>query len=613
MKKVTFIAFTDQGVERALTLQKEFPKSLVVTSRSNENNHVSVVNSVQDYLAEHFEKRDAFCFVGALGICVRFIAPHIKDKQSDPAIVCVDDQGLNVQSVLSGHLGGANEMTEKVAAILGAHAVISTSSDLQKIWNLDVLAEEYNWTSSTNRPVNELISLFVNNKPTAVRLDVKDKGTAYLERTAPDFVTFFYGEDNIPEEAFELLITVSPYRSEWHIPTWTFHPKCLHLGTGCSKSLDTQAFESRLLKELSDKGLAFESIASIGSIDIKAQQQAYLDFAEKFDVPLVTYTAEEIHEVVVPNPSEMVQSKIGVDGVSESTALLMANNDRLLVEKQKIALENGEKFTWATAIHSTFERKASIAIVGAGPGDARLISVKGKELLEAADCVLYAGSLIPEEMTSWCKQGAVVRNSAMMTLEEQIQVMTEHYKKGNRIVRLQSGDPSLYGAIQEQMSIFDELKMNYFIVPGISAYSAAAAALKSEFTIPEVVQSIFLTRGEGKTPMPPKEDLEQMAKSNATMCIFLSAGIAQKVQDQLLAHYDAQTPVAVLYRVTWKDEEIYEGTLENLAKIVKESKKTRTVLIVVGRAIGARKNRSQLYSPDYKHIFRTNKKFTLQQ
>lgn len=611
MKKVTFIAFTQKGIDLALTLQKEFPKSHIVTTYKSDNDHVSVVESTQDYLSEHFEKRDAFCFVGALGICVRFIAPFLDHKQSDPAVISIDDQGMNVQSVLSGHLGGANEMTLKVASITGAHPVVSTSSDLQDIWSLDLLAEKFQWTSWTNRPTNELIALFVNNKPTAVWLDAKDAGTEHLEKTAPDFATFFYGDETIPEDQFELLIAVTPRLVTSKIPTWAFHPKSLHIGTGCSKELDSEVFEERLLNEIAEEGLAFESVASFGSIDIKSQQQAYLDFAAKYDLPFVTYTAEELKTVTVPNPSKVVQSKIGVDGVSESTAMLLSKNNSLQVEKQKIGLENGQKFTWAAAIHSEYERKASVAIVGAGPGDALLISVKGKELLEEADCVLYAGSLIPEEMTGWCKEGAVVRNSAMMTLEEQIDVMTDHYKRGNKIVRLQSGDPSLYGAIQEQMSIFDELKMDYCIVPGISAYSAAAAALKSEFTIPEVVQSIFLTRGEGKTPMPPKEDLEQMAKSNATMCIFLSAGIAQKVQDQLLNHYDADTPVAVLYRVTWKDEEIYEGTLNELAKIVKESKKTRTVLIVVGRAIGARKNRSQLYSPEYKHIFRTAKKFTL--
>ena len=267
--------------------------------------------------------------------------------------------------------------------------------------------------------------------------------------------------------------------------------------------------------------------------------------------------------------------------------------------------------TQSVALDVNVRRKTAVAIIGAGPGDEELITIKGKKYLENADCVLYAGSLIPEEMTNWCKPGAIVRNSAMMTLEEQVSLMQEHYKKGNAIVRLQCGEPSLYGAIQEQMTIFDELKMDYFIVPGISSFSAAAAVLKSEFTIPEVVQSIVLTRGEGKTPMPSKESISAFAATNATMCIFLSVGIAKKVQAQLLEHYDANTPVAVMYRISWKDEEIYQGKLENLAKIVKDSKKTRTVLIIVGHAIGARKNRSQLYSPDVKHIFRTNKKFVV--
>lgn len=239
--------------------------------------------------------------------------------------------------------------------------------------------------------------------------------------------------------------------------------------------------------------------------------------------------------------------------------------------------------------------------------------MKGKRYLENAECVLYAGSLVPEEMISWCKEGAVVRNSAMMTLEEQVSLMYQHYQKGHLVVRLHSGDPSLYGAIQEQMTIFDELNVDYFIVPGISAFSAAASVLRSEFTIPEVVQSIVLTRGEGKTPMPSKENIEAFAKTNATMCIFLSAGIASKVQNQLLEHFDEHTPVAVLYRLTWKDEEVYQGHLKDLAKLVKESKKTRTVLMVIGKAIGARKNRSQLYSPDWQHIFRTHKKFVIKE
>ena len=612
MKKVAIIAITDQAIEKALILQKQFPKSVIVTTRQTENENVSVINSIQDYIASNFSKLDGLCFVSALGICVRMIASYIEDKNTDPAVICVDDQGTFVQSVVSGHTGGANDFALKVAQLLGAQAVISTSSDQQNIWALDTIASKYGWTLSSTEPVNNVISLFVNNKQTALLLEVKDKGTVYLEKTLPNYVHVFYDVNDLDEDKFDLILAVTYKKHQFNKPYVAYVPKVLSVGSGCSKSLDFTLFDDYLKRRIEEEGLLFDAIKNFGSIDIKANQEAYITWSEKYNIPFTTFTANVINSIDVPNPSPIVLEKIGVDGVSESTAILLSGNKNLLVEKQKNKIaETNEKFTFAVALDKKVERISAIAIIGAGPGDEELITVKGKQYLEAADCVLYAGSLIPEEMTNWCKPGAVVRNSAMMTLEEQIEVMQEHYKKGNAIVRLQCGDPSLYGAIQEQMTIFDELGMEYFIVPGISSFSAAAAVLKSEFTIPEVVQSIVLTRGEGKTPMPSKENLETFAKTNATMCIFLSAGIAKKVQNQLLEHFDADTPVAVLYRVTWKDEAVYSGKLEDLAQIVKDSKKTRTVLIIVGKAIGARKNRSQLYSPEWKHIFRTNKKFVV--
>ncbi|WNH12482.1 precorrin-4 C(11)-methyltransferase [Thalassobellus suaedae] len=611
MKKIVIIAVTEKGIEKALVIQKEFPKSLVITTLKSGNKNISSIVSVSDYLKGNFSKLDGICFVSALGICVRLIAPYIQDKNTDPAVVSVDDLCLNVQSVLSGHKGGANDFASKIASILGSNAIISTSSDVQNIWALDTLGKQFEWQTERSLEMNKIMALFVNNKPTALLLDIKDKGTQYLEKTIPNFVTVFYDEKDIDYTHFELFIAVTYKMYEVTIPNLFFIPKVLSVGSGCSKSLDSTLFETTLKRELEAMKINFYAIKNFGSIDIKAEQEAYLDFSKQYNIPFSTFTSAEIDTVFVPNPSEMVQSKIGVDGVSESCALLLSRNKNVLIEKQKIHLDNSEKFTFSVALHVNVERRTAIAIIGAGPGDEELITVKGKQYLERADCVLYAGSLIPEEMTNWCKAGAVVRNSAMMTLEEQISLMQEHYKKGNFVVRLQCGDPSLYGAIQEQMTIFDDLEMDYFIVPGISSFSAAAAALRSEFTIPEVVQSIVLTRGEGKTPMPPKESIAAFAATNATMCIFLSVGIAKKVEAQLLEHFDADTPVAVMYRVSWKDEEIFQGKLSELATIVKKSKKTRTVLIIVGQAIGARKNRSQLYSPEWKHIFRTNKKFVL--
>ncbi|BDD02582.1 precorrin-4 C(11)-methyltransferase [Aureibacter tunicatorum] len=609
IKKICFIAFTDQGIRLSRMLQSQFPKSVVISTRDSEYEEVSQVESIDEYLKNNFQKTDAFCFIGALGICVRKIASLLNDKREDPAVICLDEKGSFVQSVVSGHIGEANDLAKKVASITGGQAVISTASDVQDIWALDTLAQKYDWILKSDHSMNELISIFVNQKPTAVLLELKDKGTEYLEKSVPEFVDIFYTQEELDHEDYELLIVVSNKRISTNVPTLYYIPRSLCVGSGCSKELDSDIFQNRLKEEIEELGYFFESIKTLNSVDIKAQQQAYLDFEKSNNVPFQTFNNDEIDTVQVPNPSEVVMSKIGVQGVSESTAMLSAGQDKLLSEKKKIILDNGEKFTFALALDRSFERKGEIAIIGAGPGDEALITLKGKEYLQNADCVLYAGSLIPEEMTNWCKQGAVVRNSAMMTLEEQLELMTEHYQKGNSVVRLHSGDPSIYGAIQEQMSIMDELGFEYFIIPGISSFSAAAAALKSEFTVPEVVQSIILTRGEGKTPLPPSENLEEMAKHKATMCVFLSAGLAKKVQAQLLSHYDENTPVAVLYRLTWKDEEIYQGELKDLAQIIKDSGKTRTVLIIVGHAIGARKNRSLLYSPDWKHIFRTGKKF----
>ena len=172
------------------------------------------------------------------------------------------------------------------------------------------------------------------------------------------------------------------------------------------------------------------------------------------------------------------------------------------------------------------------------------------------------------------------------------------------MVRLHTGDPCIYGAIQEQMAFFDEYGMSYHITPGISSFQAAAAALRSQFTIPEKVQTIILTRGEGRTPMPEKEKLHLLARSQSTMCIFLSAAIAEDVQTELLEYYPPETPIAACYKLTWKDERIYRGQLQDLAKIIKENNLTLTTMIVVGESIDNRHGLSRLYANEFKHLFR---------
>ncbi|MDA7717031.1 precorrin-4 C(11)-methyltransferase [bacterium] len=610
--KVAILCFTDQGVSIAKTLQQEFYRSKLFTTRTVEaSKDTKQIDSVSELIEASFHNYDAWIFVGALGICVRSIAAYIKDKTTDPAVINVDDQGKFAQAVLSGHIGKANELTTQISRILSAQAVISTSSDLQNLWALDTVSKTYGWKAKSSLSVNKIIFLFVNRKPTALILKIKDKGTQYLEKTRPDFVDIYYSVEDCDITKYELILYVGYELLHIDKPLLSFYAPCIGLGSGCAKDIEPSLLINGIEQELIKQNIAIESIGSIGSATIKNEEQAYLDFSEKHTIPFVTYTGEELNTITVANPSEVVKKKVGVYGVSEAAAAILAKQQSWLVEKTKVLTSSGKKFTYALSVLAAYERKASIAIVGAGSGDPELLTLKGQYVLENADCILYAGSLVPEALTHMAKEGALVRNSASMTLEEQIQIIDQYYAQGKSIVRLHSGDPSIYGAIQEQMTIFDEKGYDYYIVPGISSFQAAAAYLKSEFTIPEVAQTIILTRGEGNTPMPEHEKIADMAKLRATMCIFLSVGIAKKIQAQLLEHYPEDTPLAVLYRVSWEDEEVWTGKLSELTTIIKDNKLTRTVLIVVGEAVGARKNRSWLYDDKWNHIFRKKEK-TLQ-
>jgi len=590
----------------AISIRREL-ENVEIYSKAEIEDTVQI-SSINDCLKDLFDKTEAIIFIGAMGICVRSIAPYIKDKYTDPAVVNIDSTGKYVISVLSGHVGGANDLTKRLARILGAEAVITTQSDNTNLWALDTIGYKYDWVTMSNTVnFNQPLTSFVNKKPTALLLDINDEGTQYLERTAPEHVKIYYKYEDINLSQYELLIAVTPYiYPNAEIPVIYYHPKVLHLGVGCRKECNPEGISKYIAGLLHQNNIAISSIKDISSIDIKKDEPLLKKLQAYFEnVPVNIYTANDLKDIEVPNPSEKVKEITAVNGVSESTAIKSANGGSLILEKQKGKLSEGNDFTFAVTIDKNVIRQGHIEIVGAGPGDPDLISVKGRHFLEAADLILYAGSLVPVELTYCAKQGAVVRSSASMDLEDQFELMKEFYDRGKLVVRLHTGDPCIYGAIQEQMAFFDKYNMSYHITPGISSFLAAAAALESQFTIPEKVQTIILTRGEGRTPMPEKEKLHLLARSQSTMCIFLSATVAEQVQKELLEHYPPETPVAACYKLTWKDEKIYRGELKDLAKIIKENKLTLTTMIVVGEAIGNREGLSKLYSHQFKHLFRS--------
>ncbi len=599
------LLISELGLPLAKQIAREYSNAKIYSK--NTLNGVEKIESIKSFLEEHFANTDTLIFIGAMGICVRSIAPFVGHKYTDPAVISIDSTGKFVVSVMSGHVGGANALTKDLALLLGGMPVITTQSDNSDLWALDILAKQFNWeTESNSDNFNYPLTLFVNKKKTALLLECRDKGTTYLEKTIPEHVKVFYSFSDINLADFELLIMVSPYtHGNIETPYIHFIPKVLHLGAGCRRMCEKTGIASYISNELNKRNIHTKAIVDISTIELKKDEPLMADLQEHFGkIPLKIYTSDDLKDIEVPNPSAKVKSVTNSVSVSEASAIASAQGGKLIVQKQKGKLSEGNDFTFAVAFSISNFREGHIEIVGAGPGDPELISVKGKQFLQMADLILYAGSLVPKELTYYAKEGATVRSSADMNLEEQFETMKAFYDRNLFVVRLHTGDPCIYGAIQEQMAYFDKYKMSYHITPGISSFQAAAAELKSQFTIPEKVQTVILTRGSGRTPMPEKEQLSKLAKSQSTMCIYLSVHIADKVQQELLVHYPPTTPVAVCYKLTWKEQRIFRGELQNLAQIVKDNNLKLTSLIVVGDAIDNRKGLSRLYAHEFKHIFR---------
>lgn len=242
-----------------------------------------------------------------------------------------------------------------------------------------------------------------------------------------------------------------------------------------------------------------------------------------------------------------------------------------------------------------------IHFVGAGPGAADLITVRGKTYLEEADVIIYAGSLVNPQLLEYSKDVCTIHNSANMTLEEVISVMEKAEAKGKNTVRLHTGDPCIYGAIREQMDLLDAKGIAYDYTPGVSSFCGAASALNLEYTLPGVSQSVILTRMEGRTPVPARESIQSFAAHQATMVVFLSAGMLEELSRRLIeGGYTADTPAAIVCKATWPDEKTFVCTVGTLAQTARENQITKTALMIIGNVVNAlHYDRSKLYDPGF--------------
>jgi precorrin-4 C11-methyltransferase len=615
-KKIALVAVTRRGAERARLLRRRLRAGEVHRpARYGPAEHpweVLFDGPLAERVPRLFAECEQLVFFLAAGAVTRLVAPCLTSKETDPGVLAVDEAGRFVIPLLSGHQGGANAFARTVAGCLGATPVITTASDVIGGLSLDLLEDEFGWVLEARQRLKEAALALVNGEPVAVVQEVGRAGEWLDERDLPENVTFVRDPAMLPRRRFGYLVWITDRLPEDNTEAervlW-YRPRSLVLGVGCERGISVEALEDGLRRFLLEHHFAERSIATLASVDLKADEAALVELARRRGYETAFYPADELARVAeAPNPSEVVARCVGTPGVAEPAALLASGAARLLAEKQVITSPLApQRMTFALARSAAFEgpaQQGTVLFVGAGPGDPDLVTLKAKRALARADVVVYAGSLVPEEVLRHAPATAALHNSAPLTLEEVMAILVPAARAGKRVVRLHSGDTSLYSAIQEQMTRLDEAGLAYEVIPGVSAFQAAAAALKAEFTLPEVVQTVILTRAEGETPMPPGESLAELARHRATLCVFLSARLAERVQEQLLTAYPADTPAAILYRVSWPDEKIVLTELGRLAEEVKRHKLSRTTLIVVGEAVGRRRNRSRLYDAKHGHIFR---------
>jgi precorrin-4 C11-methyltransferase len=621
--RIALIAVTRHGLELARRL-----RTRLRAGELHRPDHYGPAQNPWEYpfhgpLAERvpelFTRCDQLVFFLATGAVTRLIAPCLISKTSDPGVLAVDEAGQFVVPVLSGHLGGANAFARTVAGCLGATAVITTASDLLGGFSPDLLAQEYLWLPEPAERLKAVALALVNQEPVAIVQEIGGRGSWLDEKDLLANVCCVRQVANLPRQSFakvlwitdRLVDDLSGLKEDAIL--W-YRPRSLVLGIGCERGISLEALDDGLSRFLDEHRFSSRSIGTLASVDVKSDEEALLEFARKNGWEIAFFRSTELAGVPdLPNPSPIVEKCIGTPGVAEPAALLAAGEDRLLVPKQVLTSPHSDRrMTFAlarsAAYATTNPNPGRITFIGAGPGDPDLLTHKARRVLAQADVVVYAGSLIPEAILRLAPAQAVLYNSASLTLEEVTDILIRCARDGRRIVRLQSGDTSIYSAIGEQMDLLDEAGIRYDVISGISSYQALAASLCCELTVPGMVQTVILTRGEGQTPMPEGEALEALARHGATLAIFLSARLGPDVQARLLTAYPPQTPVVIAYRISWPDELIVRTTLANLHTELLNRKLSRTTLILVGAALASHESRrSQLYDPKHGHIFRAPK------
>lgn len=544
MSKTAVFSTSEKGNLLAKSIQEE----LVYTDTfsTKEDKSFLKVESFADFVEWSFDDYDHIILIGDLADNILNLTPYIKEQYKKLLIFNVDVNGDFVQILQVGEEGEANQEAQKLAGITGGTAIISTQAKASKEWDLESFTERFEWEADLNDDWESVRTLFRTRTKVALILEVRDMGSAYLEKTAPSFVEIFYHVDDLEEENFDLIIAVSPLLYRFKVTSVMYRPKILTLGMGCHKNFPHGILVNDIQEKLAQHGISWKAIRTLSTADSKSKEMALLEVCHHLKIEFKTYSSDFLNRIPIPNPSDVILKHTGLRGLAESAALAVSKTNKLIVEKQNDKPECNQYYTWALAIDQLNLREGQLEIVGAGPGNPDLITLQGMNLLRKADLVIYSSTLLRDDLIHHVKTGAKIRSVESLTQQENlIQLIQSYYRRGLMTVWLHSGDANLFSDIQDELIAFTKTGMEYRITPGVGNFQALEAELKTKFLINRQEQEVHLIRVSMDNLNDQKQRLKEYLEQEDEICIYADRNVMPDLHQFFSTILSSNTPIAI--------------------------------------------------------------------
>ncbi|MFA8449461.1 MAG: cobalamin biosynthesis protein [Bacteroidales bacterium] len=581
MSKTAIFSTSESGNNLAKKISEEFGFTDIFTVKNSSD--YFHIDSFSEFVEWTFDEYKEIVLIGDLVDSVCHLSPYLSKADADLLILNIDINGDYVQILKTDKSGKANFRALTLAGITSGEAILSTQAKASKDWELETLADRFDWEMDVFGDIESVTALFRKRVKVALLLETRDSGSAYLERTCPSFADIFYHKEDVCEDDYEMLIAVSPLLHHFAKPTIIFRPKVLTLGMGCHKDFPEGYLVQDIRNRLKEFGVSYKSVRAISTSENRAQESALLELSGAFHAEYKSFSANLLNRIEIPNPSEVILKHTGYRGVAESASLAACKSNSLVIEKQNDKSSGcNQYFTWSLAIDQLYLRKGQLEVIGVGPGDIDLLSVHGKYLIERADMILYSQNTIPEELIQISKKGAALRSTDKLDQKQIVELVYSFYKRGLMTVWLLPGDACLFNNIQNQLNSFSDFGLEYRITPGVSVFQSIESKMRSKYLMKTDQEEFLLYRINSLNLESQKTSIMEGANEFLNICIHADRNVVPDLHSFLQDIYGESAHVVISTQSIEFGVELHCCELKDMAKVYHKNITGEAVILRIG-------------------------------